>query len=172
MKDLATLGRFGVVLADPPWAYSDLGHSRRIDKQYPTMTLKDICALPVTFLFEPDCVLFLWVTATLLFPNASAVMDAWGFTYKTGIVWDKEKIGMGHYTRTRHEHLLIATRGRPGTAAVHNLPSVITSPRGAHSVKPIRAYEYIEAMFPEPRKVELFARATRPGWTAWGNEIE
>ena len=109
-------------------------------------------------------------TAPLLIPNGPAVIDAWGFKYKSNIVWDKQLIGMGHYARIRHEHLLIATRGKPGVSAVHNLPSVISARRGKHSVKPVGAYEYIEAMYPALSKLELFARNTRPGWTSWGDE--
>lgn len=173
MVELSTLGKFGVILADPPWAYQDLGHSRRIDRQYSTLSLDEVCALPVRDVAADDAVLFLWVTAPLLLPNGPAVIDAWGFKYKSNIVWDKQLIGMGHYARIRHEHLLIATRGKPGVSAVHNLPSVVSARRGKHSVKPIEAYEYIEAMYPMlSPKLELFARCARPGWSSWGDEAE
>jgi N6-adenosine-specific RNA methylase IME4 len=172
VNDLTKLGRFGLILADPPWAYSDLGHTRRIDRQYSVMTLDDICSLPVSAIAGKDAVLFLWVTATHLFPNGHRVMDAWGFEYRTNIVWDKLAIGMGHYARVRHEHLLIGIRGKPGTSAVHNLPSVIQERRGKHSVKPELSYQYIEKMFPDLTKIELFARRRRPGWASWGLELE
>ncbi len=172
MSSLTNLGRFGLILADPPWVYSDLGHTRRIDWQYSVLTLDDICALPVRDIAQKDSVLFLWVTAPLLYPNGYKVMDGWGFRYVSNIVWDKQLIGMGHYARIRHEHLLIGVRGKPGTSAVHNMPSVIQERRGKHSVKPEQSYEYIEKMFPDLTKIELFARRRRPGWTSWGNQLE
>jgi len=163
---ISIMGRFGLILADPPWAYADLGHTRRIDRQYSIMSLAEICAMPVRDIALSDAVLFLWVTAPLLYPNGHKVLDAWGFRYVSNIVWDKQLIGMGHYARIRHEHLLIGVRGKSGTAAVHNLPSVIQERRGKHSVKPEQSYEYIEKMFPDLTKIELFARRRRPGWTS------
>jgi|SRR5579871_2276316 len=171
MKELSELGKFSLILADPPWSYKDLGHSRRIDRQYSTLSLYKICNLPIAHVAADDCVLFLWATAPLL-PDALEVMRMWGFKYKSNIVWDKLLFGMGHYARIRHEHLLIGVRGKPGTSAVHNLPSVISARRGKHSVKPVEAYEYIEAMYPRASKLELFARNARPGWSVWGNESE
>ena len=162
------LPHYGVILADPPWSYSDLGHSRRIDRIYPVLKLQDICALPVREIAADDAVLFLWTTSPMLLKEAPAVIDAWGFSYKSSLIWDKEIFGMGHYWRVQHEILLLATRGQPGIAAVHNLPSIIRSRRAAHSVKPVEAYEHIEKMYPEARRVELFARQPREGWDAIG----
>jgi N6-adenosine-specific RNA methylase IME4 len=169
MTDLTTLGRSGVVYADPPWSYRDLGHTRRIDKQYVILSVRDIAALPVPNITLPDAVLFLWVTAPLL-PDGLTVMDAWGFKYKSGAVWDKEIYGCGHYFRIQHEHLLIGTKGRPGIASVHNISSVVRSRRGKHSVKPTEVYVAIERMYPTLPKIELFARNNRPGWTSWGDD--
>jgi N6-adenosine-specific RNA methylase IME4 len=166
------MGRFGVILCDPPWSYRDLGHTRRIDRQYSIMRTADIAALPVADIALPDSVLFLWATAPLL-PDGLEVMKAWGFKYKSGAVWDKEIFGCGHYFRIQHEHLLIGTKGRPGIAAngARNIPSIIRSCRGKHSVKPAEVYVAIERMYPSLPKIELFARNRREGWHSWGNEL-
>jgi N6-adenosine-specific RNA methylase IME4 len=100
------------------------------------------------------------------------VIESWGFTYRTCMVWVKDKIGMGYYARQQHELLLIAMKGSPRVPAPKNRPSsVVNAPRSAHSKKPDLFYELIERMYPRARKVELFCRSPRDGWTAWGNEI-
>lgn len=164
--------RYGVILADPPWLYRDLGHSRRITRQYPVMRIEEICAMRqmIDRFALPDCVLFLWATSPLL-PEGLRVIEAWQFAYRSSIVWDKLIAGMGHYARIQHEFLLLATRGKPGIAAVHNLTSIIREKRTKHSVKPIAAYEMIGRMYPSAAKIELFARNRREGWDAWGNEL-
>ena len=85
MTDFITLGRFGLIYADPPWPYRDLGHSRRIDRQYPIMSVRDIAALRVRDIALPDSVLFLWIPVPLL-PDGLTVMKAWGFDYKSNLV--------------------------------------------------------------------------------------
>ena len=164
-------GTFQVLCADPPWRYDfSKSGSRGIENQYPTLSLEEICALDVPALCEPDSVLFLWATSPKL-PQAMAVMEAWGFTYKTCMVWVKDKIGMGYYARQRHELLLIGTKGKPPVPFPEDRPdSVIEAPRGRHSEKPVRCYELIEAMYPNASRIELFARKARETWSAWGNE--
>lgn len=171
---LSGVGRFPIILADPPWQYDDgtMDPSRQVENQYETMPLEDICALPVeSELVNDDAVLFLWATAPLL-PEALDVMDSWGFEYKTGAVWDKKKVGMGYWFRGRHEHLLVGVRGdppKPDPKAVGS--SIIASPRSnKHSEKPEAVYTMIEAYYPELAKLEMFARSDRPGWSVWGNE--
>jgi N6-adenosine-specific RNA methylase IME4 len=170
-RGLPTHRSFRVILADPPWRYNDLGHTRRIDKKYPVLSPDEIKALPVETCAADDAVLFLWSTSPFL-PDALSVMAHWGFTYKSSCVWDKEVFGMGHYWRIRHEFVLLGVRGKPGTAHVHDLPSVIVSRRGAHSRKPEELYVHIERMYPRAKRLELFARRTRPGWDSWGNEVK
>lgn len=169
----AGLGRFPVILADPPWRYDEgtADPSRKVENQYPTMALEDICALPVEEqLVTDDAVLFLWATAPLL-PEALDVMDSWGFEYMTGAVWDKVKVGMGYWFRGRHEHLLIGARGVPPKPSPKSLsPSIVVSQRGRHSEKPSEVHKLIETYYPELPRVELFARAARPGWFVWGDE--
>jgi len=166
--------RYQVLLADPCWAFDEgtADPSRRIEKNhYPTMTTEAICALPVKNLATPDAVLFLWTPSSHL-PEALQVMSAWYFEYAASAVWVKDKIGMGHWVRNRHELLLIGARGEmPHPAPGARPDSVIEAPRREHSRKPDAAYEFIEQMYPELSKIELFARVRRDGWDAWGNEV-
>jgi N6-adenosine-specific RNA methylase IME4 len=126
MQSLMPTERFGVIYADPPWAYCDLGHTSRIDRQCVVMTPAEIAALPVQQIALPEAVLSLWVPAPLL-PDGFTVIKAWGFEYKSNLVWDKEMFGIGHYARIQHEHLLLCVRGKPGRVAGHDIPSVIRS---------------------------------------------
>jgi N6-adenosine-specific RNA methylase IME4 len=164
--------RFPVLLADPPYQYDrQCSPSRNIENHYPTMATEDICALPIGQLATPDAMLFLWAPAPQL-TDALKIMRTWGFEYVTSAVWVKDKFGMGVYLRQQHELLLICKRGNsvvpdPGLLS----PSVIEAPRGRHSEKPAEAYELIELMYPELPKIELFARAARDGWSAWGNQV-
>jgi N6-adenosine-specific RNA methylase IME4 len=166
---LEAVGTFPVLLADPPWRYDySVADSRKIENQYPTMTLEAICALRVPA--TDDAALFLWATSPKL-TEALAVVSAWGFTYRTCAVWDKQKIGMGYYFRQQHELLLVAIKGKMVTPAPEaRVSSVIQAPRGQHSAKPDAVYAIIEAMYPDFPKIELFARRAREGWSAWGNQ--
>src|ERR1017187_5848019 len=103
-------GKFRTVYADPPWAYDNSGVIVRADsygraeRHYPTMSIGDLCALPVRDHLEDDAVLFLWVTSPLLLtnPGPREVIEAWGFTYKTSVIWDKRAHNYGHYVSVRH----------------------------------------------------------------------
>ena len=163
-------GKFNLVLADPPWQYDySKSDSRKIENQYPTMELEDICALEVPT--HDDCVLFLWATSPKL-TEAMEVVTSWGFTYRTCMVWRKDKIGMGYYARQQHELLLICTTGSPRSPEESTRPaSVVDAPREEHSRKPEVFYELIESMYPKAKKVEMFCREPRKGWKAWGNQV-
>lgn len=160
-----------ILLADPPWRYSfSKSRTRRVENHYPTMTTREIGLL------LPSCAhssaLFLWATAPKLL-DALDVMATWGFTYRTCAVWDKQRQGMGYWFRGQHELLLVGTRGTfPPPAPRLRRPSVIRVPRTAHSAKPDWVHEYIDISYPSAVKMELFARSRRPGWLAWGNEIQ
>ena len=144
--------------------------NRAIEAHYPTMPLEDICALPVQEIACDDAVLYLWATAPKLV-EAMSVIEAWGFEYRTNMVWDKEIIGMGYWARSQHELLLIAKRGEiPPPAAGTQPPSVYRERRGEHSAKPAYYYEMIEAAYPGLRKIELFCRTPRAGWAVHGNQ--
>jgi N6-adenosine-specific RNA methylase IME4 len=135
------------------------------------MSLEEICALPVAHLATDAAVLFLWTTAPHL-QDSFQVLAAWGFEYKTNIIWVKDKLGLGYFVRNQHELLVVATRGdMPSPSPANRPPSVINAPRREHSRKPDESYALIEQMYPELPKVELFARQTRTGWATWGNEV-
>lgn len=162
-------GIYPVLYCDPPWRYEHASTpNRAIELHYPTMTLDEIKELPVPA--ADDAVLFLWATSPKL-EESLEVVNAWDFNYRTCMVWVKDRIGMGYYVRQQHELLLICRRGEaplPDETALP--PSVIHAPRGRHSEKPGEFYEIIERLYPGYDKVELFARAGREGWAAWGNE--
>lgn len=164
-------GRYGFIYADPPWRYEHMiSESREIENQYPTMALEEICALPVPEIAADDCMLYLWVTSPHL-KQGLQVLDAWGFDYRTSLVWVKPSIGPGYYVRTRHELILVGRRGEAATPNGPDKPdSVIEAPRQAHSAKPPIVYDIIERAYPDVPKIELFCRAPRAGWAAWGNQ--
>lgn len=167
-----TIGKFGVIYADPPWRYQEgsTDPTRVIENKYPTMTLDVICELKVPEICTPDCVLYLWATAPKL-AEAMEVITAWGFEYRSGYVWDKGSIGPGYWARVQHEHLLVAVRGNPPTPPPEvREGSVIRAKRGEHSAKPDEVAAMIVRHYPAMPKVELFARAPREGWAVWGNE--
>jgi N6-adenosine-specific RNA methylase IME4 len=171
-SELPAEQRFPIIYADPPWRYEHptMSESRAVENHYPTMPLEEICGLGVGDLATPDALLFLWVPAPIL-EQGFAVIRAWGFAYRTGLVWIKDRIGMGNYVRAQHEHLLIARRGEPPLPAPAARPSsVLHAPRTEHSAKPAEAYELIERLYPELPRIELFARNRREGWSAWGNQ--
>jgi len=163
---------YPIVYADPPWQYEhSMTDSRMIENHYPTMGLDQICAMPVSEIVTPDAVLFLWTTSPKL-AESMRVIEAWGFNYRSCIVWDKERIGMGYYARQQHELLLIAARGSLPVPEPSNRPASVQRLRrgNEHSRKPDEFYELIESMYPEYEKIELFARNSRAGWSAWGNQ--
>jgi N6-adenosine-specific RNA methylase IME4 len=169
------LGKFAVLYADPPWQYEYPpmgGSNRSIENHYPTMTIEEICALPVVDIAHENSVLFMWATSPKLY-ECMKVLDAWGFQYRTDMVWVKDKIGMGYHARERHEALLIAKRGElPPPPPEARPDSVQEQPRLEHSAKPEIFYDLIDRMYPEIRKIELFSRApaARKLWTVWGNQ--
>lgn len=175
--------RYGVILADPPWSYNNSGISGAAQKHYQTMGIDDICRLPILDVVADDAVLILWSVWPLL-DQAFSVIEAWGFTYKTGMPWIKlngipstslfgEVVmtaypGQGWWVRGTSEPLLICVRG--SARPPEHPPVGLISERMRHSKKPSNAHEYAE-LFPGPY-LELFARRTRPGWDVWGNEVK
>jgi N6-adenosine-specific RNA methylase IME4 len=165
------LGKFPVIYADPPWRYEfSKTENREIENHYPTMTLDDICAMDINDISTDDSILFMWATSPKL-EEAFKVIKAWGFSYVTCAVWDKEKIGMGYYFRQQHELLLVAKKGAiPAPIPSARVSSVLRFKRGDHSSKPEELYKIIEDMYPEYKKLELFCRTPREGWAVWGNQ--
>ncbi len=168
-----------VILGDPPWkfkAWSATGNGRSAEQHYPVMDTDALCKMipPAA----DNAALFLWATWPHM-PDALRLVEAWGFEYKTvAWVWVKTnassfglKMGMGYYTRANTEPCLLAVRGRMPVNA-HDVLAVIMSPVQEHSRKPDEQYEKIERLYPDRNYLEMFARRTRPGWKAFGNEVE
>jgi N6-adenosine-specific RNA methylase IME4 len=169
--------RYVVIYADPPWRFEpfsrDTGMDRAPDNHYPTMTVEQIANLPVPELAASDAALFLWATAPML-PQALDVMAAWGFTYRSHLVWRKDRVATGYWVRNLHEILLIGTRGHVPAPAPGDQPvSVYDAAVGDHSAKPPLFRDLITDLFPTVPKLELFARGDAPaGWDFWGNEAK
>lgn len=168
-------GTYGIILADPPWHFksnSATKPGRNAMRHYDVMGLGEICRLPVAEIAAGDSLLLLWTTAPHLH-HGLKVMKAWGFTYKTNMVWDKERQGTGFWVRNEHEHLLLGRRGRFPLPPNSVKPrSVLRGGRREHSRKPDELFAIIDRCWPDARKVELFARQTRRGWDCWGNETQ
>ncbi len=162
--------RYNIILADPAWEYDFAqSDSRKIDNQYTPTSLDEMKRLRIPA--ASDSVLFMWATSPKL-REAFELIDAWGFEYKTQGVWVKDKIGMGYYFRQKHELLLIATRGALQLPDEDKRPdSVFEAPRAEHSEKPSLVYDLIETMYPKYKKLEMFARGKRKGWSSWGDEV-
>ncbi len=159
---------YRTVVVDPPWPFRKQSARGATGRHYPAMDLDCIQALPVSEWAGPDAHLYLWTTNAHL-PDALRVVQHWGWKYRTLVSWAKPGIGVGTWYRGTTEHIIFATRGTLPTLQ-RNKGTWFEAPRGRHSAKPAAAYELIESMSPGPR-LELFARATRPGWDAWGDEV-
>jgi N6-adenosine-specific RNA methylase IME4 len=171
-------GKYRVIYADPPWAYGDTmggfsknlpGYDVSAEMHYPSMTIDQLCALPVCELADVNAVLFLWVTVPLM-QDVFELIEAWGFEYKTNFVWDKIKHNFGHYNSVRHELLFVCTRGSCLPDNPKLFDSVVSIERTEHSHKPEQFREMIDTLYPDGARIELFSRKKVEGWEAWGNE--
>jgi N6-adenosine-specific RNA methylase IME4 len=175
--------KFGTILADPPWQFQNrtgkVAPEHKRLSRYGTMTLDDIKELPVASAAADTAHLYLWVPNALL-PDGIAVMQAWGFLYKSNIVWHKirkdggsDGRGVGFYFRNVTELILFGVRGKnartlkPGRTQVNYL----NSRKREHSRKPDEQYKLIEACSPGPF-LEMFARGERKNWELWGNQAD
>lgn len=174
---IETSKKYRVFYADPPWMYNEVQHAsegnfhyKPLGVHYPSMTLEEIQALPIKQMSEDSAVLFLWVTSPFL-EDSFSVIRAWGFSYKTSMVWDKVKHNVGNYVSVRHEFLLICTRGSclPDVRKLHD--SVQVEERTEHSKKPEVFRAIIDEIYPHGNRIELFAREAHDGWDSWGNEV-
>jgi len=185
-------GPFGAILVDPPWRFRAWDQREAIQRRnggttaavhYQTMTIEDIRSLPVADVAADDCALFLWISWPML-TDALDVVRAWGFAYKTiAFCWIKahagqielfqddmrDQMGLGYWTRANSEVCLLATRGNPKRLDA-GVRQAIIEPRREHSRKPDCVHGRIERLVAGPY-LELFARTTRPGWAAWGDEV-
>lgn len=177
---MKTEKKYRIIYADPAWDYSDCSSWRKmhggVRAHYKTMSVWEICALPVAKLADVNCILFLWAT----FPNlkeALMVMEAWGFRYVTlGFSWiklntnnGKEFFGIGQYTRSNCEVCLIGIKGRPPKMS-NKVSSVVLSKRREHSRKPDEVRERIVNLCGDLPRIELFARQAFSGWDVWGDQ--
>src|ERR1700759_1945418 len=175
--------RFSTILADPPWQFVNktgkVAPEHKRLSRYGTMKLHEISAFPVPEITAPTSHLYLWCPNALL-PDGLAVMQAWGFTYKSNIVWHKVRKdggsdgrGVGFYFRNVTELILFGVRGKnartlaPGRRQVN----MIATRKREHSRKPDEQYDLIESCSPGPY-LELFGRGVRAGWTTWGNQAD
>lgn len=183
MNTLAGLdGKFSTLLVDPPWRFENrtgkMAPEHRRLRRYRTMDLKELAALPVNELADSPSHLYLWCPNALL-PMGLQLMAAWGFTYKTNVVWYKVRKdggpdgrGVGFYFRNVTELLLFGIKGRMRTLQPgRTQTNVIVSRKQEHSRKPAKVYELVESCSPGPY-LELFARERVDGWTCWGDEVD
>ena len=182
LETLAGLtGEYTTLLIDPPWRFSNstgkVAPEHRRLHRYQTMSLEELVRLPVRSHVASPAHLYLWVPNAML-PDGLAVMRAWGFTYKTNLVWNKvradggpDRRGVGFYFRNTTELVLFGVRGSLRTReAGRRQPNAMFTRKREHSRKPDELYEIIEACSPGPY-LELFARNRRPGWTVWGDQV-
>ena len=165
-----TTEKFDLILADPPYQYNIEAprEKDRIGNYYEQMSTKDICNLPIQKITQKKAILFLWSPSPKI-EEAMKIIQAWNFEYTTQIVWNKKSIGLGHTARQMHEVLLIAKKGNFPTP-LYKPPSIFEEKRTDHSKKPEMSYEIIQRMYPDSRKIELFARQVHSGWTGVGFE--
>jgi len=173
---------YGTILADPPWRFLNrtgkMAPEHKRLNRYPTLTGKEIKKIPVPMVAAERCHLYLWVPNALL-KEGLEVVEAWGFKYKTNLIWHKirkdggpDGRGVGFYFRNTTEIVLFGVRGNLRTlSAGRNQVNIIRSRKREHSRKPDELYEIIEACSPGPY-LELFARGLREGWDQWGNQVD
>lgn len=195
--------KYNVIYADCPWSYDNkktgralngTGANMAADDKYNTITLDDLCNMPIKSICEKDCIIFLWAVVPMM-PEAFKVLDAWGFTYKTMLTWRKVMSqGLGYWFRGQCEHLLVATKGSPKAfrqqvcnyfQSEYDLMDdhVYQHKVGKHSQKPDYFRQLIskavKISFDEPKKLELFARSRAgffpdieyEGWDVFGNQV-
>lgn len=171
-------GNYKTIVADPPWQYRNKNTGGSMisgsNAKYPTLSLEEICNLPIPDISDKNCVLFLWST-TPLNDYAFEVMKAWKFQYKTKIYWRKiMSLGMGFWFRGQVEECLIGIKGNVKAFRCQK-PNFIQSKVRNHSQKPEEFFQLIEPEIEKYNlnpKIELFARESRVGWDSWGNEVE
>lgn len=173
------VGEFDIIYADPPWDYKgQLQHAGpgSVDtggavRHYPTVKLSELKELNVKKIAAQDSLLFMWATS----PHLDQAIDlgkSWEFDWATvAFVWDKMRVNPGFYTLSQCELCLVFKRGRiPQPRGARNMRQLVSVKRGPHSTKPQEVRRRIELMFPDQRRIELFARSTAPGWQSWGLE--
>lgn len=172
--------KYDIIYADPPWDYKgQLQHAGPgskdtggAERHYPTVTSAELKQLDLPRIAARDCLLFMWATN----PHLDQAIDlgkSWGFAWATvAFVWDKIRVNPGFYTLSQCELCLVFKRGKiPRPRGARNVRQLVQVKRGAHSTKPLEVRRRIDEMFPEQKKIELFARYLVEGWEAWGLEV-
>ena len=184
--------KYNIILCDPPWKFTGLGskgirsgamrkdrpdlHKNiKVEDHYPSMTITELCELPVKDIAADDAVLFMWTTDAHL-PSAIKIMEAWDFRYATiAFQWNKkEQSGKqvcyyGYWTMKGTEICLLGRRGKPKPVK-HNVRQLVEAPRREHSRKPDEVRDRIVELMGDLPRIELFARQEATGWDCWGNE--
>lgn len=186
-------GPFGCILADPPWAFrtfsgENMTPHRCAEDHYKTVDLDGLKSLPVASVAADDCALFMWIVGSHL-AESIELATAWGFSFKTdAFYWIKQRLrdadqidlftddipeprmGFGYWTRKQVEPCWLFTRGNPRRLN-KGVRQAIVEPRREHSRKPDEQYARIEQLVVGPY-LELFARQSWLGWSAWGNQVD
>ena len=175
-------GEFGAILIDPPWRFANrtgkMAPEHKRLRRYPTLSTAELAALPVAALAAPQCHLYLWCPNALLHQGLE-LLQAWGFIYKTNLVWYKVRKdggpdgrGVGFYFRNVTELLLFGVKGRLRTLAPgRRQVNLFATRKQEHSKKPDAVYDLIERCSPGPY-CELFSRQRIPGWAQWGDQVD
>jgi N6-adenosine-specific RNA methylase IME4 len=171
--------KYKIVYADPPWPYGNKGVRGGIAKHYEGMNVEDIKALPIRYITDPDCILFLWMTYPMI-EDGLEVMKAWGFKYKTiGFQWIKLNrkagtpfFGTGSWTRANTEACFIGLKGRPERLS-NKVSQIIQAPiQKEHSKKPDIVRDKIVELMGDLPRIELFATQRTEGWDCWGDQVD
>ena len=171
--------KFKIILVDPPWKHNDSNANgkRGAVFKYPCMALSELIRLPIDQIADDDCAMFMWAVGPML-PEAFQLLRAWDFEYKNiTFVWTKLNrknrkpfFGLGHWTRTNTEYVLLATRGKPKRVNA-SVRQDVRTPIRAHSEKPNAVRTRIVQLMGDVPRIELFARHHVPGWSTWGNQV-
>ena len=169
-------GKYRVIYADPPWEYGShngrKSNAKNPEDYYKTMTIEQLCKMPIKNLLEKDAVLFLWVTSPFL-EKSFGVINSWGFTYKSSFVWHKNNHVIGNYNSVRHEFLLVCTKGTCTPDDKKLFESVqFVKRNGLHSQKPEEFRTIIDKLYTYGNRIELFGRKKVKDWKVWGNQVD
>ncbi len=170
--------KYQIIYADPPWKYGNWcanknrPNSKNKPLPYPSLSVEEICSLPIKTLADKNCELYLWTTQKYL-PSSFAVISAWGFEYKQTLIWCKKpRAGLGGAYTPTNEFLLLARKGKkPKAKRILTTWWLVKRPHNHHSEKPYFFRNMIESVTNKPR-IELFARQKTEGWDVWGNEVK
>ena len=176
--------KYQIIYADPPFTYhivrdkefNQNGTKRKLrmgstKNHYETMSFESICNLPIQSIADKNCYLFLWASSPTL-KEALQLIEIWGFKYKVvAFVWSKtdQEMGLGHYTRTNHEFVLLGTKGSLERKS-HKVKQWLKAPTTFHSKKPNIVRERIVQLYGDLQRIELFSRTKIPNWDCWGND--